>query len=219
MFGFGKASQRSAAKTALPFDGMGSFAGLGLMSGTQVATETGWFDVDSLCAGEQVLTFDNGLQTIVDIRRTRLLIDPIEMPQSMMPVLIPAGVMGNLIDMRLLPDQGVMVESDAAEDAYGDPFAVIPASALVGFSGVARDSQPCEIDVITLYFAKPQVIYADGGLLAYCPERHMDVTAMPSTNAQTYTVLPSQSAEKVMRATCTQRTPCFGDAYGGLNAA
>jgi hypothetical protein len=213
MFGFGKATHRTSANVAFPFDGMGSFAGLGLLAGTQVATDMGWFEVETLRVGEQVLTFDNGLQTIVDIRRTRLMIDPAEMPQSMMPVLVPEGVMGNQVEMRLLPEQGVMVESDAVEDAYGDPFAVIPASTLVGFAGVTRDEQPCEIEVITLYFAKPQVVYADGGLLAYCPERHMDMAAMAGAHGQSYTLLTHEAAETVMR------TPCFGDAYGGLKAA
>ncbi|WP_241525652.1 Hint domain-containing protein [Pseudophaeobacter leonis] len=39
----------------------------GLLAGTHVASNLGWRPVEALCAGDKVLTFDHGMQTIVEV--------------------------------------------------------------------------------------------------------------------------------------------------------
>jgi len=58
-------------------------------------------------------------------------------------------------------------------DMHGDPFAVVPAASLIGFNGVHRVTTNGQIEVITLFFAQPQVIYAEGGALLFCPAAHL----------------------------------------------
>ena len=41
----------------------------GLVAGTNVASNLGWRAVDALSVGDMVLTFDNAMQPIVEIRR------------------------------------------------------------------------------------------------------------------------------------------------------
>lgn len=198
-FMFGWKNKATAAPYRMPetsgaFDGAAVFAGHGLITGTRVASNLGWRTVDAIAPGDQVLTFDHGMQIVVEVRRTVLFADSTSVPQHMLPVTVPAGALGNRSTMRLLPEQGVMVESDAAMDTFGDPFAVIPAAALIGFRGIHRDLDAAQFEIITLFFAKPEVIYVEGGSLMYCPQAHMQLADMLDPASQPYDLLTAEEA-------------------------
>jgi hypothetical protein len=163
----------------------------GLLSGTHVASNLGWRTVDTLAVGDKVLTFDNAMQTVVEIRRDIMWVtDSHEMPRSW-PVVVPQGALGNRCDMTILPDQGIMIECDAAEDAHGDPFAVIPAMVMEGLRGIYRTPPTHPIEIVTLFFAQEQVIYVEGGLLMYCPKASCLVSDQaPSAGAYDVLSLP-----------------------------
>lgn len=145
----------------------------GLLAGTRVATVMGWRAAEALAPGDMVLTFDNGLRELVDVRRDTFWVADMMAPAAYAAVFVPAGAMGNSADLELLPDQGVLIESDAACDVHGDPFAVVPAKALDGFRGIRRMAPRTQVEVITLVFADEQVIYAEGGALIHCPRTHL----------------------------------------------
>lgn len=169
-------------------------SGHGLISGTKIASALGWRTVDAIAVGDKVLTFDHGMQVVTDVRRTvfRSKVDTRETANA--PVLVPVGALGNRVPLTLLPDQPVMVESDAANDAQGDPFAILPAHALAGYRDIAPVHGAREFEVTTLYFAQPQVIYAEAGTLVYCPSAPVDLLDMATSHAQTYDVLSAQDA-------------------------
>jgi hypothetical protein len=150
---------------------MSKYAGTshGLIARTHVASSLGWRTVDAITIGDNVLTFDNAMQPVVEIRRDVKWKDATSVPKVRWPVRIPAGVLGNRCDITVLPDQGILVESDAASDPMGDPFAVVPAVALDGTRGIQRVAPQHQIEVVTLFFEHDQVIYVEGGTLAYCP--------------------------------------------------
>ncbi len=186
------------AETTGAYDGTATIVEHGLMIGTKVASNLGWRRVETLQAGDQVLTFDHGMQTVSAVRRTLLYVDAAALPAHLMPVTVPAGTLGNRSTMYLLPEQGVMVESDAAIDAQGDPFAIVPAAALAGFRGVHRCETPAQIEVITISFAQPQVIYVEGGALLYCPQARMDLADMLDPAANAYDILSIEEAEDLV---------------------
>ncbi|MEL7091283.1 MAG: Hint domain-containing protein [Pseudomonadota bacterium] len=166
MFGWNKEpTPRRMPETSGALDG-GFFHTRGLMAGTRVGTAMGWRTVEALQAGDLVLTFDNGLQPLVEIRREIFWVTP---ETGLETVLIPAGAMGNAVDVELLPDQGVLIESEAACDAHGDPFAVVRAKVLEGFRGTHRIDAPRQMEIITLIFDAEEVIYAEAGVLVHCP--------------------------------------------------
>ncbi len=146
----------------------GVFASRGLVAGTRVGTSMGWRAVEALAPGDFVLTFDNGLQQLVEVRRETYFMSEEMMGKADM-LAVPAGAMGNSVDVTLLPDQGVLIESEAACDAQGDPFAVLRAKVLEGFRGITRMPRPTKLEVITLVFANEEVVYAEGGILLHCP--------------------------------------------------
>lgn len=179
----------------------------GLMAGTHVASNLGWRRVDALGVGDKVLTFDSAMQPIVEIRREVLWVDASEVPERMWPVTIPAGAMGNRCDLSLLPDQGLLVESEAAADALGDPFAVVPSLALNGVRGIRRTPPLHQIEVVTLFFAQDEVIYVEGGALAYCPHLGCLVSDPLGQTGILYDVLSLHDAAFLVQCMATEEMP------------
>ncbi|MGC9370215.1 MAG: Hint domain-containing protein [Paracoccaceae bacterium] len=150
----------------------------GLVVGTMVATQDGWRAVETLREGDKVMTFDGGLQPIAGIRHGMLWTAPMVCPEPLWPLSVPAGALGNVQSMTLLPDQPVMVESDTAEDIFGDPFVLVPASVLEGRLGIERVLPAEAVEVVALGFENDEMIYVNGSALAFCPS-HIAGTVMP----------------------------------------
>lgn len=133
----------------------------GMVAGTKVATNAGWASVETIREGQQVLTFDGGLQTVIAVTRHSLMADTHDI--SSWPLSVPAGALGNRADMTILPHQSVMIESDAAEDMTGDPFALIPGASLAGFRGISQERPSEWVDVIQLHFTQDEIVFANIG--------------------------------------------------------
>lgn len=142
----------------------------GLVAGTQVATQFGWRDVSAVAVGDQVLTFDGGMQTVSSVSRQILVTGGDFAPADAWPLFVPAGALGNRDDMTLLPQQSVMIEADAAEEVFGDPFAMVPALALEGYRGIVRVPPADQIELITIAFSQDEVVFANTGALMFCPK-------------------------------------------------
>jgi len=142
----------------------------GLMVGTPIATAFGWRPVEALCVGDLVLTFDHSFRPITGVRRVTLWDGEGDCPAALRPVEVQPGVLPDAGAVTVLPEQGVMVESDAAENYRGDPFAVIAPRAIAqyGLAQPVRVSGPLE--VIILEFEEDEVIYGQTGLLYHIPK-------------------------------------------------
>ncbi|WP_226779407.1 Hint domain-containing protein [Oceaniglobus trochenteri] len=173
----------------------------GMVAGTQVATSMGWRPVEGVIPGDRVLTFDGGMQEVVAVERGHLWSSPTACPRHLWPLRVGKGVLGNRTETMLLPEQVVMIEADCAEDVLGDPFVLIPAAALAECAGVELVAMPREVDVITLRFADDQVVFANMGVLFFCPAKRA-VTEMidmaHTTGAPAYAPLPLDQAEALL---------------------
>ena len=153
---------------ALDRDGLAG-GDAGLVVGTRIATATGWRPVEAIAAGDRVLTFDAGLQTVTRVERLRLWSEDDPCPQQFWPMEVPAGALGNRERMLILPGQNIMLESDTAEDLYGDPFSLIPAGAMEGVRGIDRVPPEQDVEIVLLHFPEEQVVFAENGALFLCP--------------------------------------------------
>ncbi len=179
MFGFKNRhlSVRIARGVAEPgFAGTGeettsiaSYRTKGFVNGSRVATQLGWRPVEAVTVGDRVMTFDNGMQKVVAVTRNVHFASDDTMPEFASPIRVPVGAIGNDHPMTLLPCQCVMIESDAAEELTGDPFALVQARALVGFRGIERMTGQRPIEVVTLHFAADEVVFTDSGALVHAP--------------------------------------------------
>ena len=197
MFGWKKQKHHEMARRDQAGDTMGGClitGHSGFISGTCVASNLGWRPVESLCVGDKVLTFDRGMQTIFDIQRETVNTPQDILPAAQRPVLVPAGAMQNRRDLWLMPEQGMLVESDQASDALGDPFAVVPAQSLTGLRGITMVTKADQLDTTTLAFGDDEVIYVEGGMLAYCPRPRCILTDDPEDSGGLYEVLEPRAA-------------------------
>lgn len=136
----------------------------GFVHGTMVYTQDGWTPVERVCVGETLLTFDNGMQTVVDIQRER---SGGHWTASSRPVFVPQGVLENDEELWLMPDQGVLWETP--EDIAADPFVVLPAQSLARFRGMSRRLPDDFHGVTILTFKKDEIVQVQGGAWLHCP--------------------------------------------------
>lgn len=202
----------NTTKTASAYDGvdvMGGGMASGLISGTRVATNIGWRSVEAIAPGDHALTFDGGMQVVRRITRSVLWSSPSSCPEHLWPLNVPVGALGNQQEMYLLPEQNVMLESDAAEDCFGDPFALIPAAALNGFRGITRVKPHEKIVVYTLHFDQEQVVFACSSALFHCPSD--DLLDMSQDDAN-YQALPMTAASVLVERMAQENdAPCMPD--------
>ncbi|MDA5094636.1 Hint domain-containing protein [Aliiroseovarius sp. KMU-50] len=141
----------------------------GFYAGTQIGSHLGWRPVEAIAVGDFVMTFDNGMQRVEAVTRGRNFGSQSRQDGVILPLEIPVRVFGNSRPIVLLPEQCVIVESDAGEKLFGDPFSLIPSAALPGFKGVRHLDHCAPYEVVTLHFEKDEVIYAEGSSLIFCP--------------------------------------------------
>lgn len=153
------------------FDGGVMGACSGLVEGTKIATAMGFQRIETIEPGARIVTFDNGLQPVRAVRREPIWFAEGECPRAMQPLFVPAGAIGNAQDMVLLPHQAVLIESDAAEAALGDPFVLMQAKDLDGVYGISRVSPEAPAYVVTLEFDNDEVVFAASGAMCICPSR------------------------------------------------
>lgn len=211
MFGMTEFAQRHivrAAEKTGAWDGTPGVAS-GLVAGTRVATRMGWRPVEAIAVGDGVLTFDHGLQTVLEVRREAIWSGTTECPEHLWPLLVPANALGNLKETYLLPEQHVLVESDAAEDILGDPFAMLPAAALEGFRGIARKDPEDLIEVVTIQFRRDEVVFANIGALFFQPKATCLVGETDEVPATEYKVLPMGAARELVEMMILDDQPVY----------
>lgn len=142
---------------------------VGLAAGTLVATARGWQGVETLAVGDQVWTFDDGLQTLMGKKRRQLQPVADRRTDDKSLVRIPAYALGNERDIICDAHCGILLECQNAVDPMGEPYAVVPASALVGICGVTTYDLRITISVYALQFSQEQAVYCDSGLPFHCP--------------------------------------------------
>ncbi|GGD27405.1 hypothetical protein GCM10011358_09600 [Sinisalibacter lacisalsi] len=176
----------------------------GFTVGTRIATDQGWRPVEALAAGDRVLTFDHGAQTIAAMTRGKHLAASDSLPAFAAPVDVPAGAIGNDEPMVLMPEQPVLVESDAAEAMRGDPFALLPAKALVGFRGIERFRALRPVEVITLHCENDELVFVDGGALMLAPSTAPGIAPIDQLDSggrpAPYVTLRGREAEALVAA-------------------
>ncbi len=195
--------KRSGASSDMPMP-MVSVGQGGFMAGTHVASNLGWRPIEALTVGDQVLTFDHGMQPIVELARETIALSEEPLDAMLCPLLVPRDALNNRVPMYLMPDQGVLIESDFVEDMQGDPFAIVPACALDGYRGIQRLHPGTRMELIVPRFAKDQVIYLEAGFLGYVPAPR-DLLTEPA-GEELYSVLSHKDARDLMLAMITNET-------------
>ena len=167
------------------------------MNGTRLVTALGIRPAEAVVPGDLVMTFDHGLQPVLSIRHRRLPLAPGALPMPRWPLELPAHGFGNARVQHLMPEQGLVIESDLAEAVSGDPFVLIPAAALEGHRGVRKVPPTAEMEVIHLFFVRTEVVVSEGNGLYICPpEARRDLLA--EEEGRHYAMLPLGEARALV---------------------
>ncbi len=126
-------------------------------SGTRILTETGDRRIDTLRAGDRIVTRDNGVQTLRWIGRRHL--DRVALAQNLKlrPILLSADLTGGDAPLTVSPQHGVLFQVDGEER-------LVRAVHLAGLAGgTARIMQGCrQVTYQHLMFDDHQILFANG---------------------------------------------------------
>ena len=133
-------------------------------SGTQVATPQGLRMVETLKAGDQLQTRDNGIQTIVwagekTLDRANLAVIP-----NLRPVRIKAGALGAGMptrDMLVSPNHRILIVSAKAKLFFEQSEVLVAAKYLTGCDGIDVVNASC-VTYVHFMFKNHEVVLSDG---------------------------------------------------------
>ena len=132
--------------------------------GTLIATPQGEVAVELLKEGDQVITRDNGLQTIRWAGVRTMSTEELSEAGKLRPVMIRAGALGKgqpQRDMVVSPNHRVLVNSGQVELLFEENEVLVAAKHLVGLEGVERLGND-EVTYIHIMFDQHEVVLSDG---------------------------------------------------------
>lgn len=134
-------------------------------AGTRILTAEGPVPVETLVAGDMVVTRDNGLQPLRWVGRRVLSKVDLQARPELQPVRISAGAFGSSGPDRsilLSPQHRVLIEGARAEMYFGESEVLVPAKHLLGLSEVSR-SLPAEgVTYVHILFDQHEIVLSDG---------------------------------------------------------
>lgn len=142
----------------------------GLFVGTMIGTPYRWAPVEELQVGDDVLTAENGKQTIIGIERGELSVASAKAAAGQWPLLVPEGALGNEQALLVAPTMRLVIEDEAAGMLFGENCVSVKADALIGFKGIARARVHHALEHVTLVFDGPQTVVAPGGVFFDTPD-------------------------------------------------
>ena len=132
----------------------------GLYASTQVQTAFGWCSAADLRAGDLVMTLDDGLVPLNAVETG--------CHQALWSVRLPIQAAGNQVAVMLPPGQSVLIRTHFAMPFSGDDLALVPATVLEGWHGIAPQVPALNEPVLQLRLSRPGIIFVGPGLLVGC---------------------------------------------------
>ncbi len=132
----------------------------GLYASTPLRTAFGWRPLSDLGPGDLVMTQEDGLRPIADLRTA---------PQpSLWSVRLPQGALGNAEAVMLPPGQPILIRTAYAMPFSGDNLALVPATALEGWRGIVPHVPAMPEAIVQIRLDRPATLAIGPGLLTGC---------------------------------------------------
>lgn len=133
------------------------------VAGTLIDTAEGRKAVETLVAGDLVLTRDHGYMPLVWAGQRSIDAAELAAQPEFASVLLRAGSLGlntPEVDTRVSPAHRVLICGAQAEMLFGEKEVLVPAGHLVGQPGIERDSRP--VNYVHIMFDSHQIVLGDG---------------------------------------------------------
>ncbi|MEM8731486.1 MAG: Hint domain-containing protein [Pseudomonadota bacterium] len=132
--------------------------------GALIATPKGEKPIESLNAGDRVITRDNGIQEIRWKGERRLNAGELARSRHLRPVLIRKGALGNGLperDLMLSPNHRVLVANDKTALYFDESEVLVAAKHLTGLEGVEY-ADTHRVSYLHMMFDHHEVVLSDG---------------------------------------------------------
>jgi hypothetical protein len=126
------------------------------VAGTLILTPDGDLPVESLGAGDLVITLDDGPQPVRWIGQRS-----VEAVDQFAPVHIRAGTFGDHNDLLVSPQHRILIRDVLAELLFGEAEVLVAAKDLVNANSITRRTGGT-VDYVHLLFDRHQVVYSEG---------------------------------------------------------
>lgn len=145
-------------------------------AGTLIEAKGGPRLVETLKAGDLILTADNGLQPLRWAGKRA-----VSGLGSTAPILIKAGALGNYRDLLVSPQHRMLVHDWRAEVYFGNAQVLVAAKHLVNGTTI-RPAARAQVTYVHLVFDRHEVIFAEG---AASESLHLAAESLASLGADT----------------------------------
>ena len=156
----------------------------GFLPCTRVETADGFVQVRNLRPGDEVQTFDGGLQEVRNIRHS--------VPRLTAMVHVPAGALGNEVALDMPSDALVTLDLETADRLFGMPVVVSKLINLVGYNGIST-ALPQSMARVHIEFEEEELIWAEGGMLMNTTSETEDMFYPLLSLAETRQLLAGES--------------------------
>ncbi|NRB17009.1 MAG: Hint domain-containing protein [Rhodobacteraceae bacterium] len=132
--------------------------------GTRIATPLGERKVETLKAGDRVITRDNGIQVIRWLGRRDMTSQELSGSPHLQPVLIRQGALGNGLperDIMVSPNHRILVANDKTALYFEDREVLVAAKHLTGLTGIDV-VEISSVSYIHFMFDQHEVVLSDG---------------------------------------------------------
>jgi hypothetical protein len=167
--------------------------------GTLIDTPGGPRAVETLVAGDLVLTRDHGAQPLRWIGQMRLTAADLRARPQHRPVRIAAGALGDAVPRRplcLSPQHRLLVSGWRAELLFGEVEVLVPALALVGDRAEQQSDLPEGVTYLHLLFDRHEIILAEGAEVeSLLPDWLTRPDLPPALKAELADLLPEMTRE------------------------
>ena len=126
--------------------------------GTSVLTGVGERRIETLKAGDQILTYDNGLKQIRWIGSKT-----VSATGGLAPIVFEKGVLGNHRELIVSPQHRMLICGPQTELLFGQSEVLIPAKYLLNWDGVSQ-VESGEVEYFHMLFDNHEVIFSEGAL-------------------------------------------------------
>ena len=133
--------------------------------GTQITTAEGLKSVETLQAGDLVLTRDRGFQAIEWIGQKHIAARELQQMDNLRPIKISAGALGSSMperDLIVSPNHRVLIQSDVAAQMFGQDEVLVAAKHLVHLDGVRVLGAQADVTYVHFMCAQHEVVLSDG---------------------------------------------------------
>lgn len=118
----------------------------GLIEGNLLRITSGWRPIETLMPHDALCVFPSGTVRLDAIEAEDIWLDPVDCPDRVQPLGVPAGALGNTVFLLLQQDMRVLMHDPNLGAALGTADVTIRAGDLIGFRGIAPVPPPRRAD-------------------------------------------------------------------------